>query len=93
MAAQLIPDTAVAATAMTPRECSGSPPLAAPFLIVNAAKAGGAPDIVGAAIFSASLILLYLTSTLYHAARRVPTRQLLVGTRSLADRHESLLRH
>ena len=50
---------------------------ATPFLIVNAAKAGGAPDIVGAAIFSASLILLYLTSTLYHAARRVPTRQLL----------------
>jgi hemolysin III len=43
---------------------------AAPFLIVNAARAGGASDIVGAAIFAASLIVLYLTSTLYHGARR-----------------------
>jgi hemolysin III len=38
-----------------------------PFLIINAARHGGAGIIVGASVFAASMILLYLASTLYHA--------------------------
>lgn len=38
-----------------------------PFLIVHAARQSDAGFIVGASIFSASMVLLYLTSTLYHA--------------------------
>ena len=40
-----------------------------PFLIV-AAVPGGVPSIVGSAVFGASLLLLYTTSTLYHALAR-----------------------
>jgi len=40
----------------------------APFLIV-AARDFGAANIVGASVFAATMILLYLTSTLYHALR------------------------
>jgi hemolysin III len=39
----------------------------APFLIINAVQHGDAGFIVGSSIFSATIILLYLTSTLYHA--------------------------
>jgi hemolysin III len=38
---------------------------AAPFLIVAASRLGAA-NIVGASLFAATMILLYLTSTLYH---------------------------
>jgi len=38
-------------------------------LIVLAALAGSAWDIVGVAVFTASLVLLYTASTMYHAAR------------------------
>ena len=38
-----------------------------PFLVMHAARHGDAGFIVGTSIFSASMILLYLTSTLYHA--------------------------
>ncbi len=38
-----------------------------PFLIVHAARNSDAGFIVGASIFSASMVLLYLASTLYHA--------------------------
>jgi hemolysin III len=38
-----------------------------PFLIVHAVQLGDAGFIVGTSIFSASLVLLYLASTLYHA--------------------------
>jgi len=38
-----------------------------PFLIVHAARQGGAGYIVGASVFSTTVILLYLASTLYHA--------------------------
>jgi hemolysin III len=38
-----------------------------PFLILHAARHGDAGFIVGASIFSATVILLYLASTLYHA--------------------------
>ncbi len=40
---------------------------AAPFLIYSAVRRGDASDILGAAVFSGSMILLYLFSTLYHA--------------------------
>ena len=39
------------------------------LLLISSARRGGAWEIVGAAIFVATLIGLYLASTLYHAAR------------------------
>ena len=39
----------------------------APFLIASAASGGSAQTIVGASVFSATMVLLYLSSTLYHA--------------------------
>ena len=39
----------------------------APFLIMHAARHGAAGFIVGTSVFSATAILLYLSSTLYHA--------------------------
>lgn len=42
--------------------------VATPVLILAAARDGGASDIVGVAIFGGAMALLYLTSTLYHAA-------------------------
>jgi len=38
-----------------------------PFLILHAARRGDAGFIVGASIFSATVVILYLASTLYHA--------------------------
>ena len=38
-----------------------------PFLILHAARQGDAGFIVGASIFSATVVILYLASTLYHA--------------------------
>lgn len=38
-----------------------------PMLLVHASRIGGAAYIVGTAIFSVTVLLLYLTSTLYHA--------------------------
>ena len=40
--------------------------VAVPFLIVAASHAG-ATSVVGASVFAATMVLLYLTSTLYHA--------------------------
>jgi hemolysin III len=40
--------------------------VAVPFLIL-AAVGRGAPSIVGASVFAATMVLLYFTSTLYHA--------------------------
>ena len=40
--------------------------VAVPFLIVAAADLGAA-NVVGASVFAATMVLLYLTSTLYHA--------------------------
>ena len=51
--------------------CHGTGLLAAlvgsPILLVQAARQGDAAFLVGASLFSATVILLYLTSTLYHA--------------------------
>lgn len=41
--------------------------VATPILIVAATRAGNAWNVVGASVFGASMILLYLASTLYHA--------------------------
>ena len=41
--------------------------VATPFLITHAVKLGVTGFVVGASIFAASMVLLYLTSTLYHA--------------------------
>jgi hemolysin III len=49
---------------------------AAPILIVGAAQRGGAAQIVGASIFAAAMVLLYLTSTLYHALPRNRVKRL-----------------
>ncbi|MBA4188864.1 MAG: hemolysin D [Planctomycetaceae bacterium] len=40
--------------------------VATPFLLGHAARHGGVESLVGASVFSATLILLYLASTLYH---------------------------
>jgi len=41
--------------------------IAAPFLIVAAVRRGDPAFIVGASIFAATIVLMYLSSTLYHA--------------------------
>ena len=41
--------------------------IAVPFLIVAAARRGGAANVAGASVFAATMLLLYGTSTLYHA--------------------------
>lgn len=38
-----------------------------PIVIVHATRHGGAGDVVGASVFSATMIVLYLVSALYHA--------------------------
>ena len=43
---------------------------ATPVLIVHAVREGGAAHIVGASVFAASVVVLYLASTLYHALPR-----------------------
>ena len=41
--------------------------VATPFLIVHVVQVGDAASIVGASIFAATMLMLYLGSTLYHA--------------------------
>ena len=43
---------------------------AVPFLVVATVRRGSASAIVGASVFSATLVLLYLASTMYHALPR-----------------------
>lgn len=43
---------------------------AAPVLIVHAVREGGAARAAGASVFAATVVLLYLASTLYHALPR-----------------------
>src|SRR3990172_8580109 len=42
----------------------------APVLVLSAVQHDGAAQIVGASVFAATMVLLYLTSTLYHAMPR-----------------------
>ncbi len=39
----------------------------APFLVIGAARRGSAATVVGASVFAATVVVLYLSSTLYHA--------------------------
>jgi hemolysin III len=50
--------------------------VAVPILLVTAFRNGDTPYIVGAAIFGASMVLLYLASTLYHSVSHEPTKQI-----------------
>ncbi len=50
---------------------------AVPVLVVAATGHGDPAGIVGAAVFGATLVTLYLASTLYHVTRRGRTKQLL----------------
>jgi hemolysin III len=43
---------------------------AAPVLVLSAVRHGGAARIAGGSVFAATTVLLYLTSTLYHALPR-----------------------
>lgn len=48
----------------------------APMLIISAIDHGSAADIVGASVFAATMIMLYLSSTLYHALSRSKARSI-----------------
>lgn len=50
---------------------------ATPLLVVSAATGGDAADIVGGAVFGASLVLLYLASTVYHLSDRPAVKRRL----------------
>lgn len=47
-----------------------------PVLIVTAVKTGGAAGVVGASVFAATMVLLYLTSSVYHALPTGKTKRL-----------------
>ncbi len=49
--------------------------VAAPVLVLSAVRQDGAARIVGASVFAATMVLLYLTSTLYHALPRNRVKQ------------------
>ena len=48
---------------------------AAPVLILDAVQRGGALDVIGASVFSATVGLLYLASVLYHALPPNPAKR------------------
>ena len=50
--------------------------VAAPVLMLSAVRHGGAARIAGASVFAVAMVLLYLTSTLYHALPGSRAKQL-----------------
>jgi hemolysin III len=44
--------------------------VATPILVLAAARRGGLVEVVGASVFAGTVVVLYLTSTLYHALPR-----------------------
>ena len=50
---------------------------AAPVLIIGAASRGSTANVVGSSVFAATLVLLYLSSTWYHAAPKSPLKDRL----------------
>ena len=50
--------------------------IATPILIVAAARAGSAWNLVGVSVFASSMMLLYLASTLYHALTHDRAKQI-----------------
>jgi hemolysin III len=61
-------------SALTHGAAAAASVAAAAILIVKASLEGDAWEIVGASVFGATLIVLYLASTLYHLARSVRAR-------------------
>jgi hemolysin III len=51
--------------------------MATPFLIMHAVQRGATGFVVGAGLFATSMVLLYLTSTLYHAFPMGKTKRVL----------------
>ena len=51
----------------------------APVLVLSAVRHGGAARIAGAGVFAATMVLLYLTSTLYHALPRNRAKRVFQG--------------
>jgi hemolysin III len=49
--------------------------VASPVLVLSTVRQDGASRIVGASVFAATMVLLYLTSTLYHALPRNRAKQ------------------
>ncbi|OGI55885.1 MAG: hemolysin D [Candidatus Muproteobacteria bacterium RIFCSPHIGHO2_02_FULL_60_13] len=49
--------------------------IAFPVLVISAAQRSDAAGIVGASVFATTLVLLYLTSTLYHALPRTRAKR------------------
>ena len=52
--------------------------IALPVLVLSAARQGSTETIIGAAVFACTMVLLYLTSTLYHALPDGAWRNLLL---------------
>ena len=50
--------------------------IAFPVLVISAAQRSDAAGIVGASVFATTLVLLYLTSTLYHALPRTRAKKI-----------------
>lgn len=50
--------------------------VAVPVLIIAATQRGDAAGIVGASVFGATMVMVYLTSTLYHALPRNKAKQI-----------------
>jgi len=50
---------------------------ALPVLVIAAVQRGGSAGIVGAAVFAFTMVLLYLTSTLYHSLARNRAKRIL----------------
>ena len=51
--------------------------VAAPFLVLAAARRGGSVAIVGASVFAGTMVVLYGASTLYHALPRSTAKRVL----------------
>jgi hemolysin III len=51
--------------------------VATPILVVGAVSRGGAADVVGSSVFAATMVVLYLTSTWYHATPEGPLKDRL----------------
>jgi hemolysin III len=50
--------------------------VATPFLLLAAARRGGSSAIVGASVFAATMLVLYLASTIYHALPKNKAKRL-----------------
>lgn len=51
--------------------------LGVPFLVAHSARQGDLLDVVGTSIFSATIVLLYLSSAVYHGLQKGPAKHVL----------------